>query len=72
MSKYDPLWNYIKEENKEEYQLSFEEIKNILGFAIDHSFLTYKKELLAYDYEVKKISMKDKTILISKKQKNNA
>ena len=43
MSKYEPLWNYIKENNKKEYLLSYEEIENILGFAIDHSFLTYKK-----------------------------
>ena len=50
MSKYEPLWKYIKENNKEEYLLSYEEIENILGFAIDHSFLTYKKELLKYGY----------------------
>jgi hypothetical protein len=25
-------------------RLSFEEIKTIIGFDIDHSFLTYKKE----------------------------
>lgn len=43
MSKYEPLWKYIKENNKEEYLLSYEEIENILVFAIDHSFLTYKK-----------------------------
>ncbi len=64
MSKYEPLWNYIKE-NKS-YKLTYEEIKNILGFNIDHSFLTYKKELKSYGYEVSKISMKEKTIFISK------
>lgn len=42
--------------------LSFEEIKNILGFKIDHSFLNYKKELKDYGYEVKKISLKDQQI----------
>ena len=62
MSKYEPLWNYLKENNKDNYKLSFEEIKNILGFEIDHSFLTYKKELKEYGYEVGKISMKEKTI----------
>ena len=71
MSKYEPLWKYIKENNKEEYLLSYEEIENILGFAIDHSFLTYKKELLKYGYEVIKISLKDKTVLIKKINKNN-
>ena len=44
MSKYEKLWNYIKENNKDEYQLSYDEIKNILGFEIDHSFLMYKNE----------------------------
>ena len=52
MSKYEPLWKYIKENNKENYKLTYEEIKNILGFEIDHSFLKYKKELKEYGYEV--------------------
>ena len=33
-------------------------------FDIDHSFLTYKKELLEYGYEVAKISIKEKYVLI--------
>ncbi len=68
MSKYEPLWNYIKENNREEYKLSYEDVKNILGFEIDHSFLIYKKELIEYGYEVKKISMKEKLIFIMKIQ----
>lgn len=66
MSKYNPLWNYLKDENKEQYKLSFEEIKYILGFEIDHSFLTFKKELKEYGYELGKISLKDKTIIFNK------
>lgn len=66
MSKYESLWNYIKENKKDTYQLSFAEIKKIIGFEIDHSFLTYKKELLDYDYEVSKISMKEKKISFHK------
>ncbi len=66
MSKYDPLWKYLKENNKDNYKLSYEEIKNILGFDIDHSFLTYKKELKEYGYEVQKISMKEKTVIFNK------
>lgn len=66
MSKYEPLWNYIKNNKKDSYALTYNEIKNILGFDIDHSFLTYKKELLSYGYEVKKISMKDKKVIIYK------
>ena len=68
MSKYEPLWKYIKDNNKEEYKLSFEEIKNIVGFDLDHSFLTYKKELLEYGYEFKKISLKEKIVNITKKE----
>ncbi len=66
MSKYEPLWKYLKENNKDNYKLSYGEIKNILGFDIDHSFLTYKKALKEYGYEVSKISMKEKTIIFNK------
>ncbi len=66
MSKYEPLWKYLKENNKDNYKLSYEEIKDILGFDIDHSFLTYKKELKEYGYEVEKISMKNKEVRFKK------
>ncbi len=66
MSKYEPLWKYLKENNKDNYKLSYEDIKNILGFDIDHSFLTYKKELNEYGYIVGKISMKEKTVTFDK------
>ena len=66
MSKYDKLWIYIWNKNSESMLLSFKEIKDILGFEIDHSFLNCKKELLQYNYEVKKISLKNQTILFSK------
>lgn len=66
MSKYDKLWNYIKENDKEEYILSYEDVKDILGFDIDHSFLTYKKELKEYGYEVDKISLKNNNITFKK------
>ena len=66
MSKYEPLWKYIKDNNLESYKLSYEEIKDILGFDIDHSFLKFKKELLEYGYEVAKISIKEKYVLINR------
>ena len=66
MSKYESLWKYLKENNKENYKLSYGEIKNILGFDIDHSFLTYKKESKEYGYNVGKISLKEKIIIFSK------
>ena len=53
ISKYEPLWKYIKDNNKDEYKLSFEEVKKIVGFNIDHAFLIYKKELLDFGYEFK-------------------
>lgn len=66
MSKYNPLWNYIKENKQASYKLTFAEIKEILGFDIDHSFLNYKKELKDYGYEVGKISLKEKIIIFTK------
>ena len=66
MSKYEPIWKYIKDNQKLEYKLTYEEIRNILGFDIDHSFLKYKKELLEYGYEITKISIKEKFVLIHK------
>ncbi len=62
MSKYLKLWEHIVSENREELLLSFEEIEKLLGFPIDHSFLSFKKELLPFGFEVKKISMKEKTV----------
>lgn len=66
MSKYDKLWKYLKDNNKESYKLTYKEIKDILGFEIGHSFLTYKKELEEYGYNVSKISLKEKWILFNK------
>lgn len=62
MSKYTKLWEYVKVHCTESLTLTFEEIKSILGFEIDHSFLKYKKELAEYGCEVGKISMKNKTV----------
>lgn len=66
MSKYEKLWNYIVKQNKDEIKLTFGEIEKILGFKIGHSFLNYKKELLNYNYEVKKISLKNEEIIFKK------
>ena len=66
MSKYKKLWEYISNDKRDSFKLAFEDIKNVLGFEIDHSFLNYKKELLEYGYEVFKISLKEKTVLFNK------
>lgn len=52
MSKYEPLWKYIKTKGA-----------SLIGIPIDHSFLTYKKELLEFGYKVSKISMKEKFVM---------
>ena len=69
MSKYLELWNYLKNNNLDSYELSFDEIKNILGFDIYHSFLKYKKELSSFGYVVVKISMKDNKIIFKRVEK---
>ena len=62
MSKYDRLWEYVLGDGRDRFALTFEEIDRISGVPIDHSFLTYKKELAAYGYRVEKISMEAETV----------
>lgn len=66
MSKYVSLWKYVQDNGKEYLQLTFEEIQNIAGIPIDHSFLTYKKGLNDYGYQVGKISMKEQMVCFHK------
>ena len=66
MSKYEPLWNWVGKQPARNFMLTFAEIQQILGFPIDHSFVNYKKELLAYGYQVGKISMKGQTVNFQK------
>ena len=67
MSKYQKLWKYIKEQSSETLKLTYDEIENIADIPLDHSFLTYKKELLEYGWQVKKIYMKEKSAEFIKK-----
>ncbi len=69
MSQYDALWEYIKDQNQEEIRLTFLEIEEIIHSPMNHSFLKYKKDLLAYGYSVKKISLKEKWVLFQKNGK---
>lgn len=66
MSKYEPLWKYIQENGTDSFKLTYAEIEKIAGLPIDHSFLTYKKELLEYGYKIGKISMKEQTVVFEK------
>ena len=66
MSKYNALWEYVKNSGKQSLQLTFDEIQSIAGVPIDHSFLNFKKELTNYGYRVGKISMKEKSVNFEK------
>lgn len=66
MSKYDTLFTWIKENKKGNFILGFNEIEKILGFPMDHSFLTYKKELNDYGFKVAHISMKEEKVSFEK------
>lgn len=66
MSKYNTLWEYVQNNGSHSFKLTFEEIQNISGIPIDHSFLKYKKELTEYGYQVGKISIKEQTVIFNK------
>lgn len=66
MSKYQPLWEYIRDDGRDFFRLTYDEIAAVTGFPLDHSFLSYKKEAAAYGYNIGKISMKDRTVTFAK------
>lgn len=66
MSKYNSLWEYVQKNGNQSFKLTFDEVKDIAGIPIDHSFLKYKKELTEYGYQVGKISMKEQTVVFNK------
>ncbi len=66
MSKYKSLWEYVQKKGSSSLKLTFEEIGQIAGVPLDHSFLKYKKELPEYGYQVGKISMKGQTVIFEK------
>lgn len=66
MSKYDQLWEHIQKDGNSQIKLTFDEINDIAGTPIDHSFLNYKKGLTEYGYQVGKISLKEKTVIFNR------
>lgn len=62
MSKYSGLWEYVAKADKSPFMMSYLEIEEVAGLPIDHSFLTFKKELLPLGWKVAKISMKNQTV----------
>ncbi len=66
MSKYDALWRYIEKTDISPLTLTFDEIAELSGTTVDHSFLHYKSELQKYGYAVDGISIKNKRIRFCK------
>lgn len=66
MSKYKVLWDHVQKRGDMPLKLTFDKIKDITGAEIDHSFLKYKKELIEYGCEVKKISLKEQFIIFDR------
>lgn len=66
MSKYDQLWQYIANNENGDFELTFEQIREIAGVPLNHSFLRYKKELLDYGFEVEKILLKNQVVKFTK------
>lgn len=66
MSKYEKLWNYIEENGTESLSLTFDEIAQIAGVPLDHSFLNYKRELEEFGWKTAKISMKNRSVSFEK------
>ena len=68
MSKYNALWESIRERGQPRLALSFDAVEELAGVPLDHSFLSCKKELTAYGDAVGRISMKNRTVLFIKSE----
>ena len=66
MSKYNALWAYLQEQPPLPVKLTFAQIEKIAGVPLDHSFLSAKKELAAYGWQVGRISLKEQTVVFEK------
>lgn len=67
MSRYEALWEYISYRNEDRIKLTFGGIAD-MGAPLDHSFLKAKKELERYGWKIKKISLKEQTVLFERIQ----
>lgn len=66
MGRYTPLWRWIAQNGQSPCMLTFAQTESILGFPVDHAFLTFKKELTEHGYKVVKISMKAQSVLFDR------
>nr|WP_268872850.1 hypothetical protein [Liquorilactobacillus oeni] len=57
---------YFHDRTEPQIKLSFAKIKKIAGIELDHSFLSYKRELLRYGYTVSKISLKNQYVIFNR------
>ncbi len=62
MSKYEKLWEAIARSGGDERELTFDQIAEIGGVPIDHSFLNCKKELIPLGWEVDHVFLKRKMV----------
>ncbi len=62
VSKYDLFWQHVSDQTSDSLTMIFDAATTVLGFEIDHSLLTCKKELVAYGWSAGKISPKNKII----------
>ncbi len=46
--------------------MTFDDIENVAGIPIDHTFLQYKNELTKYGYKVGRISLKEQTVVFNR------
>ena len=65
MSKYDSLWTHVAQCPEERLTLIFQQIGEICGVPVDHSFLRYKEDLTAYDWQVKKSPSRSRPYCLS-------
>ncbi len=66
MSKYNALWEYVRQTGSPALRLTFAEIETIAGLPLGHAFLRYKAELPAYGWRAEKISMNERTVSFRK------
>lgn len=71
MSKYTPLWEYVKANGNPSLSLTFDEIYAIANITVDASFLNDSKALMEYGYQVAKISMEDKIVMFNRIMKED-
>lgn len=62
MSKYKPLWEFIAACPEQTLTLSFDRVAKITGFAFDHAFLSFKKELADYGWRFVRLSLNSRWV----------